>query len=66
MLDQFNPALANSVFKILSTDELLSTMMNQDTDAKQKAVLLLLTVMGFRETCQIKLISFTENYYTMS
>ena len=65
MLNQYNSALTDSAFTILSVDEIIAIMMNKDTDNKQKTVLLLLAVMGFRETCQIKLISFTENYYTI-
>lgn len=60
MTDLYNPDLANLVFTLLSVDEIFVIMMNKDTSTKQKTVLLILAVVGLKETYQIKLVSFTE------
>lgn len=56
----YNAALADSVFKLLTTDELLSVMMNKNMNTNKKLELLTLTVTGLKETCQISTTNFTE------
>lgn len=53
-------AIVSSVFKLLSTNELLQVMKNKDTSANQKLVIFILTIVGLKETCQMKSIGFTE------
>ncbi len=58
--EEVNQVLLDSVFKLISTDDLLSTMMNKNISANEKLELLVLTVAGLKETCQIRSTRHTE------
>lgn len=60
MLEPQNQILVDSVFKLISTDELISVMMNKSIDANKKLELLILMAAGLKETCQIRTINYIK------